>query len=64
MSTADAASTGATEIRSLSVLPARREDVELVRAALASQVSRRELEAVGQALQRLELALTTFPRST
>jgi len=45
-------------------VPARREDVELVRAALAAPVSRRELEAVGQALQRLELSLTSFPRTS
>jgi len=44
--------------------PARVTDVELVRTALARPVSRRELEAVGQALQRLELALTSFPRTS
>ncbi|HUQ82698.1 MAG TPA: DUF4350 domain-containing protein [Gemmatimonadaceae bacterium] len=44
--------------------PVRRDDVALVRAALSAPVSRRELEAVGQALQRLELSLTSFPRSS
>jgi len=45
-------------------VPARVADVELVRTALARPVSRRELEAVGQALQRLELSLTSFPRTS
>ena len=45
-------------------VPARMADVELVRTALARPISRRELEAVGQALQRLELALTSFPRTS
>jgi hypothetical protein len=45
-------------------VPARSADVELVRSALTRQVSRRELEAVGQALQRLELSLTSFPRTS
>lgn len=44
--------------------PARAADVDLVRHALAQPVSRRELEAVGQALRRLELALTSFPRTS
>jgi hypothetical protein len=45
-------------------VPVRGADVELVRSALARPVSRRELEAVGQALRRLELSLTSFPRSS
>ena len=45
-------------------VPARRDDVALIRDALARQLSRRELEAVGQALRRLELSLTSFPRSS
>ena len=45
-------------------VPARAEDIALVRAALDGPVSRRELEAVGQALQRLELSLTSFPRTS
>jgi hypothetical protein len=39
-------------------------DVEMVRAALAKPVARRELEAVGQALRRIETALTSFPRAS
>jgi hypothetical protein len=45
-------------------VPARAADVELVRHALDRSVSRRELEAVGQALRRLETSLTSFPRSS
>ena len=45
-------------------VPANVADVELVRTALARPVSRRELEAVGQALQRLEQSLTSFPRTS
>jgi hypothetical protein len=44
--------------------PTRAEDVALVRQALAKPISRRELETVGQALRRLEVALTSFPRSS
>ena len=39
-------------------------DVELVRHALSAPVPRRELEAVGQALRRIEAALTSFPRTS
>ena len=45
-------------------VPERAEDIALVRAALDAPVSRHELEAVGQALQRLELSLTSFPRTS
>ena len=45
-------------------VPARVEDVALVRRALAQPVSRRDLEAVGAALNRLEAGLTSFPRSS
>jgi len=45
-------------------VPARAADIALVRAALDAPVSRRELEAVGQALQRIELSLTSFPRTS
>jgi hypothetical protein len=44
--------------------PGHAADVELVRHALDHPVSRRELEAVGQALRRLETSLTSFPRSS
>lgn len=39
-------------------------DVDLVRHALATPVPRRELESVGQALRRIEAALTSFPRTS
>ena len=42
--------------------PARAADVDLVRQALERPVNRRELETVGQALRRLERALTSFPK--
>jgi hypothetical protein len=44
--------------------PARAGDIELIRRALAHSVSRRDLEAVGAALTRLEIALTSFPRTS
>jgi hypothetical protein len=44
--------------------PARAADVELIRRALAQPVGRRDLEAVGAALNRLEIALTSFPRTS
>ena len=37
---------------------------ELVRHALAKPLPRRELETVGQALRRIEAALTSFPRTS
>ena len=44
--------------------PARAADVEIVRQALAKPIARRDLEMVGQALRRLETALTSFPKSS
>lgn len=44
--------------------PARAADVRLVRHALATPISRHELEGVGAALRRLESSLTSFPRSS
>jgi hypothetical protein len=44
--------------------PSRTADVELIRQALARPVGRRELEAVGAALNRLEAVLTSFPRTS
>jgi hypothetical protein len=43
---------------------ARTSDVALIRRALAQPVSRRDLEAVGAALTRLEAGLTSFPRTS
>ena len=45
-------------------VPARAADVATVRRALAEPVSRRDLEAVGAALSRLEAGLTSFPRTS
>lgn len=45
-------------------VPARAADVAIVRRALAQPVSRRDLEAVGAALSRLEAGLTSFPRTS
>jgi hypothetical protein len=45
-------------------VPARSDDIDLVRQALERPVPRRQLEDVGQALRRLETSLTTFPRSS
>ena len=39
-------------------------DVDVVRHALEKPMPRRELEAVGQALRRIETALTSFPRTS
>jgi hypothetical protein len=44
--------------------PARAADLELIRRALAQPVSRRDFEAVGAALNRLEAVLTSFPRTS
>jgi len=44
--------------------PSRSTDIDLVRHALASPISRRDLETVGQALRRLEASLTSFPKSS
>jgi hypothetical protein len=44
--------------------PSRATDVDLIRAALAKPVPRRDLEVVGAALGRLEASLTSFPRSS
>lgn len=44
--------------------PARASDVQLVRHALATTISRHELEDVGAALRRLETSLTSVPRSS
>jgi hypothetical protein len=41
--------------------PSRTSEIALVEDALARPISKRELEAVGQALRRLETSLTTFP---
>jgi len=41
--------------------PSRASEIALVEDALARPISKRELEAVGQALRRLETSLTTFP---
>jgi hypothetical protein len=45
-------------------VPSRVGDVDLIRRALAHPVSRRDLEAVGAAITRLEAALTSFPRTS
>jgi len=45
-------------------VPSRGGDVDLIRRALAHPVSRRDLEAVGAAMTRLEAALTSFPRTS
>ena len=45
-------------------VPARASDVALIRRALAQPISRRDLEAVGAALSRLEAGLTSFPRTS
>lgn len=42
-------------------VPSVAADVEIVRQALAKPIARRELETVGQALRRIEAALTSFP---
>jgi hypothetical protein len=44
--------------------PSRATDIGLIRRALAQRVSRRDLEAVGAALTRLEAVLTSFPRTS
>lgn len=44
--------------------PARAGDVELVRQALATPVSRHDLEGVGTALRRIEASLTFYVRSS
>lgn len=45
-------------------VPSRAAEVELVRRALAQPLPRRDLAAVGAALSRLEVALTSFPRTS
>jgi hypothetical protein len=45
-------------------VPERAADVAVVRQALAQPLPRRELEAVGHALRRIEVALTSFPRTS
>ena len=44
--------------------PARAADIAVVRHALSTPITRRELENVGHALRRLEANLTSFPRSS
>jgi hypothetical protein len=45
-------------------VPARSGDIDLIRQALGQPVPHRQLETVGQALRRLETALTSFPGSS